>query len=427
MLRKLFLLFLPLLVTKAFAGLGDIEFVKSKTIKTVKLFPIGNQLGYPIVKLNAIEQLELHFDDLSDYTKSLYYTYQLCDVNWVPVDLSQFDYIKGFSQGRITQYRPSSVALTRYVHYTINLPEKSSLPTRSGNYLIKVFENGDTSNLLFTKKMLVLDGKAGIAAQMIAPFENNSFRTKQRLVVNLNTSALDVYNTNQQIKVVVMQNNCWENAQMASAPTFIRDKTLEYNAEGMFEFEGGREWLWLDLRSFRLQSDRVKRGTYGDNSTYLMVHPDTVRAGFRYQYYKDYNGAYFIEMLEDFNPWWQSDYAKIHFTFYPPAHEPFEDKDLYLTGELTQFKTDENSRMDFNVEKGMYEKTLFLKNGYYDYSYVTVDNTKNAQPSFQLTEGNSWETENQYTVLVYYIGFGGRADELVGAVTINSLGLLQTQ
>src|ERR1700712_2202667 len=148
MVKKLFLLCLPLLVSKAFAGFADIEFVKSKTIKTVKLFPIGNQLGYPIVKLNAIEQLELHFDDISDYTKSFYYTYQLCDVNWTPVDLSQFDYIKGFSQGRITQYRPSSVALTRYVHYTINLPEKNTIPTRSGNYLIKVFENGDTSKLL---------------------------------------------------------------------------------------------------------------------------------------------------------------------------------------------------------------------------------------------------------------------------------------
>lgn len=427
MLRKLFLFCLPFLVTKAFAGLADIEFIKSKSIKTVKLFPLGNQLGYPIVKLGAVEQLELHFDDVADYTKSYYYTYQLCDVNWVPVDLSQFDYLKGFSQARITQYRASSIALTRYVHYTINLPEKNTMPTRSGNYIIKVFENGDTSNLLFTKKMLVLDSKAGIAAQMIAPFNNLSFRTKQRLVVNLNTTALDVYNTNQQIKVVVMQNNRWDNAQIATAPTFIRDKILEYNSEGVFEFEGGREWLWLDLRSFRLQSDRVKKGNYGDNSTSLTVHPDTAREGFRYQYYKDYNGAYFIEMLEDYNYWWQSDYANVHFTYYPPAHEPYQEKELYLIGELTQFKTDENSRMNFNVEKGIYEKTLFLKNGYYDYSYVTLENTKNASPSFQFTEGNTWETENQYTVLVYYMGFGGRADELVGVATINSLGLLQTK
>ena len=35
-------------------------------------------------------------------------------------------------------------------------------------------------------------------------------------------------------------------------------------------------------------------------------------------------------------------------------------------------------------------------------------------------DGDFWQTENSYTVLVYYKALSGRHDELVGALTINS-------
>ena len=41
-----------------------------------------------------------------NYVKTYYYTYQLCNADWKPVDLSTFDYIDGFSQNRLIQYRP---------------------------------------------------------------------------------------------------------------------------------------------------------------------------------------------------------------------------------------------------------------------------------------------------------------------------------
>lgn len=400
------------------------EVIKSDAIKSIKLFPQGDQTAYAIVPLNAEEQLELHFDDMNTYSKNYFYTYQLCDADWIPVNLSQFDYIKGFSQIRLNQFKASSVGLTRYVHYSAKLPARNCMPIRSGNYMLKVFENGDTNNLVFTKKMLVTDNKASVAAALIHPFSGNEYRFHQRVTVNVNTNNVDVFNLNQQIKIVVLQNYRWDNAQMTSSPTFIRNKQLEYNQENLFDYEGGKEWRWLDLRSFRLQSDRVRKAIYGETGTNIFVSPDTARPQLRYQYYKDYNGMYFIEMLENYNPWWQSDYAKVHFTFVPDNREPLMNKDLYLIGELTQSQLDENSKLQFNEQTGAYEKDLFLKNGYYNYAYITKDRTPDAQPIFRYTEGNSWDTENNYTVLVYYKAFGGRADELIGTVTINSLGFI---
>jgi hypothetical protein len=78
--------------------------------------------------------------------------------------------------------------------------------------------------------------------------------------------------------------------------------------------------------------------------------------------------------------------------------------------------------MVFNKEKGIYETSIWLKQGYYYYGYATKEGEgEKAFFSMDRTEGNYWEAENNYTILVYYRALGGRADELIAAASINSL------
>ena len=113
--------------------------IYADNIHNVKLNISGNQLGYPLIKLNGADQLDLNFDDLNAGVRNYSYTWQLCNADWGKTILSEFDYIKGFTQNRITNYRNSSIALVRYTHYMVTLPEKSCVPSRSGNYLLKGF------------------------------------------------------------------------------------------------------------------------------------------------------------------------------------------------------------------------------------------------------------------------------------------------
>jgi hypothetical protein len=106
----------------------------------------------------------------------------------------------------------------------------------------------------------------------------------------------------------------------------------------------------------------------------------------------------------------------------PPDHAPWPDKDIYLLGQFTSGALNDSTRMVFNAQKGRYEISALLKQGFYNYAYVTVDRADPArQPSFDLTEGNHIETENTYTILVYYRALGARADELVGLLSVSSL------
>lgn len=387
-------------------------------IKTVQLHNYGNQLTLPIINLNTNEQVELHFDDLAGNVEYYYYTFQLCDKDWRPVNISPFDYLKGFTQMRINNYRFSSIAFTKYTHYQAILPEKNSYPIRSGNYLLKVFLNGDTSKLAFTKRLLVVDNKSTISARITQPFSPQYFRTHQRLQFNVNVTGLNAFSAAQQIKVVVLQNNRWDNSVTNIVPTFVRGNSLEYNNENGLVFSAGKEWRWLDLRDFHLQSDRVKSADYKKNSTDIFVRGDRERSGERYIYYRDINGMYTIENTLRINPYWQSDYATVYFSFFPPDGTPYTGKDIYLFGQLTNYAFTDSIRMKFNADKGLYETHVSLKQGYYSYTYIAAD--KNNLANRQEVDGNYFEAENTYTILVYYKSFNSRSDELIGATIINS-------
>lgn len=414
-LRVLLLFILP---TKIMAQPNP-DAVYSDKIHTIRFHMYGDQETMPVYKLNSGDRLELHFDDMDANVKSYYYTYQLCDYNWQPVNISSFDFIKGFTQQRITTYRFSSVAYTRYTHYQAILPESSSVPAKSGNYLLKVFLDGDTAKTVFTRGLLVLEPKAQVSAQVIQPFSPQLYNTHQRIKFSVGVQGLNSFDANRQVKVKVLQNYRWDNVQGdAVMPTFIRGTTLEYNTENSFVFPGGKEWRWLDLRSFRLLSDRVERKEDKKTTVDIYVKPDADRNGQRYVYYKDMNGLYWCTTYESINPYWQGDYATVHFTFVPPSQIEYKNKDLYLIGQLTGYQYKDANKMVFNTEKNMYEGIQYLKQGYYDYSYMLID--KNDPSQKTELEGNYWETENVYTILIYYKSFTDQSDQLVGIAKVSS-------
>lgn len=419
-MKQLFFCFLILISLEANSQLGDR--IYRSNISSVKLHKANDPYSYPIIRLNSVDDLDLYFDDLDGNIKNYYYTFQLCNADWTPTDLKPFDYIKGFQTNRITTYRNSSIAFTKYTNYYARVPDRNCSPTRSGNYIVKVFLDSDTSKVVFTKRMLVVETKSTISGQVLQPFGGSIFRTHQKLQVaaNLN-STLNVFNQ-QDVKVVLLQNYAWTTASYLTRPTIYRGNYFEYNDESSNSFPAGKEWRWIDLRSIRLMSERMQRLDKQPTRTDVYIKPDSERGGQIYYYYRDINGLYTIETTDNVNPFWQSDYVYTHFTFYPPNNQQYAGKDIYLFGELTNYAADENSRMEFNAEKGAYEKTLFLKQGFYNYSYVTLP-AKNSDGhfSFENTEGNYPSTENVYMILVYYRPFGGRSDELIGYTLLNSL------
>lgn len=397
------------------------DVVYQPNIKTIKFTKFGDPVSYPILTLNSTDLLELHFDDLDGGVKNYFYTIVLCNADWRPAQMSYFDYAKGYTQVRISTYRNSAIALNKYTHYQVNFPDRALMPTKSGNYMLKVFLNGDTSKLAFTKRFLVVDPRLSMSAQIMQPSNQQLFLTHHRLQLQLDTKNFDVRYPQQQVKVKVLQNLRWDNSLLLNTPTFIRQDQLQYSNENEMTIPAGKEYRWLNVRSFRLLGDRVQRQENTDKGFELFVKEDVARLPKQYFYYRDINGLFINETIENINPYWNADYAKIHFRFKPPNGLVYANADLVIMGELTNYGKDPAAVMQFNSEIGVYEATLFLKQGYYDYQYSLKKYTAGQEVFDEtFTEQNAWETENQYLILVYYRPLGGRYDELVAVRQISS-------
>lgn len=397
------------------------DVVYSQSIKTIKFTKFGDPISYPVLTLNSSDMLELHFDDLDGGVKNYFYTIVLCNADWQPAQMSYFDYAKGYTQVRIATYRNSAIALKKYTHYQANFPDRSLQPTKSGNYLLKVFLNGDTSKIAFTKRFLVVDPKLSLSAQILQPSNQQLFLTHHRFQLQLDTRNFDIRYPQQQVKIRVLQNLRWDNALSLNSPTFIRQDQLQYNNEPEMTMPAGKEYRWLNLRSFRLLGDRVQRQENTDKSFELFVKEDVPRLSRQYFFYRDLNGFFINETIENVNPYWNADYASVHFRFKPPGGYVYPGADLVVMGELTNYGKDPAAIMQFNADLGVYETTLLLKQGYYDYQYSLKKYIAGRDVFDEtITEQNTWETENQYLILVYYRPLGGRYDELVAIRQISS-------
>ena len=80
--------------------------------------------------------------------------------------------------------------------------------------------------------------------------------------------------------------------------------------------------------------------------------------------------------------------------------------------------SDEN-KMELNSKTGLYEKALFIKQGFTNFQYQIADE-KGTIDSQNAIDGNFYQTENQYTALIYYRENGQRYDRVVGRGIANS-------
>jgi hypothetical protein len=118
------------------------------------------------------------------------------------------------------------------------------------------------------------------------------------------------------------------------------------------------------------------------------------------------NGNYVIENLDNRDAALSGDYVFVTFTL---ATQPVNG-DVYLLGALNNWERTADSKMNYVANQNLYEKTLFLKQGWYDYQYWVQAPRENG---FQL-EGSYFQTENLYEVFIYYRPFRPNADLLIG-------------
>lgn len=396
------------------------DFVYKKNIRTVQLQKDDWEFSAPVLKLGTTDKLKLSFDELDADSKNYRFTIIHCDANWNPSDrMLQSEYISGFFDDNINDYQYSKSTLQKYVHYELIFPTENLKPTKSGNYLLKVFLDYDQNDVCITKRFMVMDERVNIIPDIHHATIINDYNYKQEVDFTIQTTGYQITNAYQDLKVVLIQNDRWDNAITKLKPLFVKDNELTYDFDQDNVFSGGNEFRNFDIKSLRWNSEFVKYISYDSLSYHVHLFPGKKRNYLTYFSDKDINGKYKITRQESSLSASMTEAEYVHVHFRLPMDKPVEDGSIYIFGELTGWKYTNEYKMHYNKILSQYEATLYLKQGYYNYEYVYLkDNEKSGDETF--IEGQHYETENDYAIYVYYKPISSNYDQLIGMKRFNS-------
>lgn len=374
-------------------------------IKSVEFYNSEKEQSFPLIHLNTDDLLELSFDDLRADIRAFYFTIEHCDVNWKKSNLSPLEYSTGYNEERIRNIFSSQNTLQQYTHYKVQFPTENTKPLISGNYLLKVYEDTDQSRLILTRRFYVVDEKATVKAEVLRSMDVKNRKSHQKVELRVNTNNLTVSNPNRDIKVLVMQNTRQDIQLWEDNPSSIRGNELIYNYINQFNFQAGQEFLYADIRSFRLKSS-IMKSLVSDTSIRIELVADNYLDPIHYNETIDDNGRFYIRNLDQDGQFEiLSDYAEITFTLnsnLPP------ESNIYLLGAFNNFSQEDNNKLRYDTENKSWRIKKLFKQGVYDYLYAS-----DAIPSF-------YETKNTYQIIIYYKNPRLNRDEIVGFYELNS-------
>ena len=397
-----------LMIKKSFLLLFFLMFLQfsAQNIKTIQLRPLQENNFSAIVPLGTI--LELSFDDLDADSKTYYYKIEHMTHDWKPSRVLYNQYINGFQKNTIINVNNSFNTLQNYTHYSVQIPNQNTVITKSGNYLVTVLDEYD--EFIFSRRFTLYEQNTIVAVNVNRSRNTKTFNEQQTVEFTVNHSNLRINNPNQEVHVTVLQNNNWETAKTDLQPTFFKPNQLVYSYTKNSNFWGGNEYLNFDNKIVRNKSLNIrlieKKDIY-----YNYLYPFEFEENPIYTYSPDINGQFLVRTLEGNNPETEADYALMIFTL--QVDEPFADKDVYVYGAFNNFETSEENKMFFDEKSKQYVANILLKQGFYNYTFITKDSNEKVDLGF--ITGNFYQTENEYTVLVYFKPFAGLIERVVGA------------
>ncbi|MFO7745527.1 MAG: DUF5103 domain-containing protein [Psychroflexus sp.] len=401
-------------ISSSLQGQQVYETLPPDFIKTIEFFGSTDKFsGTPIISIN--ETLNLKFDDLTAAENDYYYEIEHYNFDWTRSKLSKNEYLEGFDNIRLFDFRNSFTTLQPYTHYQLSLPNENTKRFKvSGNYMLYIY-NTD-KQLLFSRKFIVYENLVNVDLTIRRSRDLDVIDKKQ--VVNFEIGREDFFfrNPEQTVKTVVVQNNDFSTAIYNLKPQFTQGNTLIYRYNDESSFWGGNEYLNFDNKDIRQGTSRVERVELNDlYNSYLF--PDFVRYGRAYTFNPDINGAFRINSIQGSDIDIESEYARVHFTL--QNFKKLNGGEVHLYGRFNNYVLDDTTLMKpSKTQRNILTNELLLKQGFYNYKYVFLD--KNGDFIEGFISGNHDITENDYQVIVYYRDVGARYDRVIGTGFGNS-------
>ena len=387
------------------------DIVIDSNLHTVLLKPEKWTLKEPIIFLNSDEKLSIQFDDFSEKQRRFSYQIVRCYANWEETTENTMSFIDGYINDFIDQAQFSQNTLQYYKHYSFLFPTDYSF-TKSGNFALKVFDM-ETNELAFIKRFQVLENKCNIEPEVkkASKLDDANFRQEIDFKISIPEN---IYSPTQEIEVHLFKNGNRVDTRTNLKPIFIENSTLTYDFDEENVFDGGNEFRSLNIQSLRYNAENIARIEKIDNDIHVTLLEEKPRTFAKYFSKEDLNGKLLIKNQDREPSNLSAEYVMVNFSL--NASQYFPDGDIYIFGEISNWQINDKYKLNYNFDKKIYTHSLLLKQGFYDYEYVYVKK-QNGKIDESFIEGTHFQTQNEYTIQVFWKNRGLNEDFLIGSHT----------
>ena len=364
--------------------------------------------------LNYGDQFELSFDDLDSDEKNYYYQINHFDYKWSDSNLSKSEFLNGFDDLRISEYRNSFNTLQSFTHYKIKIPNEDVSIKISGNYSISIhLSNGEE---VFEKKFSITTNTVPIKISISKSNIVKDINTNQKIKTTITCkNCTKLFNSSSSLKMIIIKNNNWLNSQIIEKPKYILSDKLIYDD---IKFNGGNEFLNFDNSNINSTNLRIYKTTL-TNLYNNFLTKDKERTNSFYEYNPDINGEYVINSNINYDMDIENDYARVFFNFKTDNYDL--NKNIYLIGKFNDFTINENYKLQYDQKTKSYKGSFLFKQGFYNYKYGFNNNLNKKE--LQYFEGNFWETENTYRVLLFHKKINDKYYKIIGTNVLSSINI----
>ena len=365
----------------------------------------------PVIDMTTNETIEFSFDEMSHQYHRYTYYLQHCDSQWEPSDILESDYLDGFNDQPIDDWQNSLNTTFDYTHYRLVIPNNEVRLKISGNYRVSIREDGREVAFF---KFCMTEGKTLLSAKISGNTDIDTHDSHQQMDLTVNYGSLTVRDPAKELYTVVMQNRRTDNAVFNPTPTYDAGNRLTYEHCRQLIFTAGNEFRRFEVVNMYEYHMNVDLISFHGPFYHATLSQDTRHHAYKYDY--DHNGRYLIRYNQASDSDTEADYLFVHFNL---ASDRLTGGRLYVYGHFTGGNLTSKYEMEYNEREKAYQSTVLLKQGAYDYQYLWVPDGESAGQT-KPTEGDWYETKNEYLILLYYRQRGSRYDRLVSALEANS-------
>ena len=388
--------------------------VYDSQVKSLQAVVNQNWQSLPVMKLNSADRLHVGFDELShDYHRYICHI-ERCEADWTTAtEVFESDWLNGFNDLIIDDYEHSINTTVPYTHYQFALPNDQCRLKMSGNYRLHILEDGTDEDVL-TVEFMVTEQSMQLSMSATTNTDTDPNGHHQQVTMSVGYMNHAVTRPDEQIRTVVMQNGREDNCRRNVRPAFVNQNGQEWSHAMEYIFDAGNEYRKyevLDPSHPTMGIDYIRW-----DGEYYQVFPFMSEPRPNYLYDEDADGDFCIRNSDNRENDTASDYVWVNYRLKADAPSSGH---IVIDGRWTTDSHADNYRMTYDADEDLFTASILQKQGYYSYQYLWEDEhgTRRVLPS----EGNFYQTENRYQVLVYYKETGGRTWRLAafGQVTLN--------